>query len=82
MSYFKKYHNENQGIDFYNWLKTNTDYIKDYDSLMKIYGLFELSNGCHQHLKIFENIQILNGPIIKSDIKNIIKSEGFIFPEI
>ena len=82
MRYFKKYHNENLEIDFYDWLKTNTDYIKDYEGLMKIYSLFELSDGCHKHLKIFENIQILNGPIIKSDIKNIIRSEGFIFPEI
>ena len=82
LSYFKKYHNENRGIDFYDWLKTNTDYIKDYEGLMKIYRLFELSNGCHKHLKIFENIQILNGPIIKADIKKIIREEGFIFPEI
>ena len=82
LSYFKKYHNENLEIDFYDWLKTNTDYIKDFEGLMKIYNLFELSNGCHKHLKIFENIQILNGPIIKSDIKKIIRGEGFIFPEI
>jgi hypothetical protein len=82
LRYFKKYHNENLEIDFYDWLKTNTDYIKDYEGLMKIYSLFELNDGCHKHLKIFENIQILNGPIIKSDIKNIIRSEGFIFPEI
>ena len=82
LNYFKKYHNENRGIDFYDWLKTNTDYIKDYEGLMKIYSLFELSNGCHKHLKIFENIQILNGPIIKADIKKIIREEGFIFPEI
>jgi hypothetical protein len=80
LNYFKKYHNENRSIDFYDWLKTNTDYIKDYEGLMKIYSLFELSDGCHKHLKIFENIQILNGPIIKSDIKKIIRYEGFIFP--
>ena len=82
LSYFKKYHNENLGIDFYDWLKTNTDYIKDYESLMKIYILFELKDDCHKHLKIFENIQIMNGPIIKADIKKIIRLEGFIFPEI
>ena len=82
LSYFKKYHNENLEVNFYDWLKINTDYIKDYEGLMKIYSLFELSDGCHKHLKIFENIQILNGPIIKSDIKKIIRLEGFIFPEI
>jgi hypothetical protein len=49
---------------------------------MKIYSLFELKDDCHKHLKIFENIQIMNGPIIKSDIKNIIREEGFVFPEI
>ena len=80
--YFKKYHIENLGINFYDWLKTNTDYIKDYEGLMKIYSLFELNNDFHKDLTIFENIQILNGPINKADIKTIIKSEGFIFPEI
>lgn len=80
LAYFKKYHKENSEMEFYKWLKENTDYIQDYENLLNIYNLFEL-NQEHTNLKIFENIKIVNGPIIKEDIRNIIKIEGFIFPE-
>ena len=81
LGYFKKYHKANSELDFYDWLKEKTDYIRDYDKLLNIYNLFELNNE-HTHLTIFENIKIVNGPIMREDIKNIIKSEGFIFPEL
>ena len=80
LAYFKKYHKENSEMGFYKWLRENTDYIQDYENLLNIYNLFEL-NQEHTHLTIFENIKIINGPIIKEDIRNIIKIEGFIFPE-
>ena len=80
LAYFKKYHKENSEMGFYKWLKENTDYIQDYENLLNIYNLFEL-NQEHTNLTIFENIKIVNGPIIKEDIRNIIKIEGFIFPE-
>jgi flap endonuclease-1 len=80
LAYFKKYHKENSEMGFYKWLKENTDYIQDYENLLNIYNLFEL-NQDHTHLTIFENIKIINGPILKEDIRNIIKIEGFIFPE-
>ena len=81
LGYFKKYHKANSELDFYDWLKEKTDYIRDYDKLLNIYNLFELNNE-HTHLTIFENIKIVNGPIMKEDIRNIIKIEGFIFPEL
>jgi flap endonuclease-1 len=80
LAYFKKYHKEKSEMGFYQWLKENTDYIQDYENLLNIYNLFEL-NQDHTHLTIFENIKIINGPILKEDIRNIIKIEGFIFPE-
>ena len=80
LAYFKKYHKENSVLGFYEWLRENTDYIQDYENLLNIYNLFEL-NQEHTHLTIFENIKIINGPILKEDIRNIIKIEGFIFPE-
>ena len=80
LAYFKKYHKEKSEMGFYPWLRENTDYIQDYENLLNIYNLFEL-NQEHKHLTIFENIKIVNGPILKEDIRNIIKIEGFIFPE-
>ena len=81
LTYFKKYHKDKNNMEFYDWLKERTNYITDYDILMKIYSIFVLNKEtiC---LKNFENIVIKNGLIIKEDIRTIMKSEGFIFPEI
>jgi len=77
---FKKYHKSKSELDFYEWLNlTNNDYIKDYELLKKIYEMFDLSSN-HFDIKIFEKIKIANGPIIKDEIKNILKTDGFLFP--
>ena len=80
LKYFKKYYKSNSQIGFYNWLKENhKNYIRDYDLLMKIYNIFDLSQN-HYNIKIFEKIRIANGPIIQDEINNILKLDGFIFP--
>lgn len=77
---FKKYHKSNSNVGFYKWLNENHDnFIKDYNLLLKIYEMFDL-NINHFNIKIFEKIKIINGPILKDDIKNILKTDGFIFP--
>lgn len=78
LKYFKKYYNEKLTINFYDWLLQNTDYIKDYNKLIKIYHMFELNINTNYYN--FENIKIINGPILREEIKQIIKKEGFIFP--
>ncbi len=86
LKYFKKYHhnnknNNNNNISFYNWLLNTTTYINDYELLIKIYDIFDLSkNYCD--IKIFEDIRIANGPIIKQSIHEILKTDGFLFPEL
>lgn len=77
---FKKYHKSNSKISFYEWLNENSNnFIKDYDLLLKIYEMFDL-NSNHFNIKIFEKIKIINGPILKDNIKNILKTDGFLFP--
>jgi hypothetical protein len=80
---FNKYRKEKNSnktnSDFYDWLVEKTEYVKDYDMLLKIYDMFDLNKN-HYHIKIFENIKIINGPIQKSDIYDILKTDGFIFP--
>ena len=80
LKYFKKYHkvsSTNQQT-FYEWLLENTsDVIKDYDLLMKINLMFKLENS--QNIDVFERIKIINGPVMKNDIKNILRADGFLF---
>jgi len=78
LKHFKKFKKENTASEFYNWLNENTDYIKDNELLTKIYSIFDLS--CRKYnLEIFKSIKIANGPIIKNEIKEILKADGFIF---
>jgi flap endonuclease-1 len=80
LKYFKKYHKSKSTIDFYDWLiSNNEDIITDYDLLKNIYDMFDLSIN-HYDIKIFEKIKIINGPIIREEIKNILKTDGFLFP--
>jgi len=84
LKYFKKYKKDssNNSVDFYDWLKKNTDYIDNYLLLQKIYSMFDLQQFAdnHDNLKAFHNISIENGPIMKENIREILKTDGFIFP--
>ena len=77
LKYFKKYHKSKSNQGFYDWLKENSSYIKDYDLLNKIYSMFEITN---YDLKNFEQIKIINCPINKIMVKEILMQDGFIFP--
>jgi flap endonuclease-1 len=80
LKYFKKYHKSKCKTGFYNWLMDNhINFIKDYDIFIKIYNMFDLTQN-HFNIKLFEKIKIYNGPIIKEEIKNILKKDGFLFP--
>lgn len=81
LKYFKKYKKnavKSVPISFYNWLKENTNYIEIYD--YEIYesdiSMFILDTS----LERYENISIVNTNVIYSDIKEILKKDGFIFP--
>lgn len=77
---FKKYHKSKSNKEFYEWIKENySDFIRDYQFLKNVYEMFDL-NVNHFNVKIFENIKIINGPIMKQDIIEILKMDGFIFP--
>ena len=84
LKYFKKYYKNNKNTSdnatFYNWLINNTNYIRDYDMLIKIYDMFDLTKN-HCDIKIFEDIKIINGPIMKNSINEVLKTDGFIFVE-
>ena len=71
-------------VCFYDWLKnTTTINISNYDSLQKINVMFDLTStsSIQKHVSVnqMENVQIMNGIIIKDDIIKILKQHGFIF---
>jgi flap endonuclease-1 len=85
LKYFKKYkknlktnENKTEKAGFYNWLiEEDTNYIEidNNESYDKICSIFELND----YLKEFENIKIMNRCVIKSNVKEILKKDGFIF---
>ena len=88
LKYFKKFFKEKtrrdgngelQSIEFYDWLVSNTSYIKDLDLLKKIYDIFDITKN-HENIKKFEDIKISNSIILKQEIEEILKTDGFIFP--
>lgn len=81
---FKKYVKErkktnNNDVEFYEWLLENTNHIQDYGLLQNIYDMFDV-NKDNDNLKVFEKMRIANGSISKEDIREILKSDGFLYP--
>lgn len=76
---FKKYKKAKDGGDFYNWINNNhSECIENYDSLKNVYNMFDLSEN-HEHLKICDNIRIINTTINKEQMTLILEEDGFIF---
>ncbi len=63
---------------FYEWLNTNTKYIKDYEQLIKSHRLFNIQYELDT--KFVDNIEIANTDPIEEVVMNILKEDGFIFP--
>lgn len=83
LKHFQYYYNEKSQMEFYDWLIEKTDYIQNYDLLIKINKMFDLNNeniDNNINIKIFENINIVNGPIQNDLMKEILKTDGFVFP--
>jgi hypothetical protein len=76
LKYFKKYKGLKVCLSFYDWLIENTNYtIDDYELFKKNCNMFEFN----AELKDFEKIKIANTCVVKSNIKEILKNDGFIF---
>lgn len=74
---FKKYRKQTIHDKFYSWLDNNTDCIKNMDVLTNIKSMFELK---HEDFEFIDTININNSTILKNDLVNILKNDGFIFP--
>jgi hypothetical protein len=52
-----------------------------FNLLKQIYDIFDLTNDIHYKITNFSKIKIANGPIVKAEIENILKTDGFVFPQ-
>jgi len=83
---FRKYQedqiNNKNNVTFYDWLtgsSKHADYITDLEVLQKINSMFDISNLKDDLMKEFKNIKIMNSPIQKLLVREIMKEEGFLF---
>ena len=67
---------ENMNLDFYDWLYKNTKYIQNYESLLKIYHLFQLDDLNIHRLTPF-NVTYHNYD--KDELHRMMKDDGFVF---
>lgn len=77
---FKKYRDDTSAQDFYEWIikeKVHSDdYINNINKNMKLFEIDESKN-----LELYDHIKILNGPINKRLLMDVMKKENFIFIE-
>lgn len=62
---------------FYEWLNTNTKYIKDYEQLINSHKLFNIQYELDA--KFVDTIAIENGEPLQEKLTEILKEDGFIF---
>jgi 5'-3' exonuclease len=70
---------ESGPISFYEWLEQNTKYIKNSRELHNIQDMFNLKTM--PEYKQYEKISIVNGPIHKRNLMNVLDKEHFLFVE-
>lgn len=78
---YKKFKKSKAEMDFYDWINENhSDCIENFDGLKNVYNMFDLSDN-HVHLKICEDLRIINSQINKDILRPILEEDGFVFGE-
>ena len=79
MKYIEKEVSNKQPYSFYVWLMKNTKYIKNYNSLLRTYQLFQIDkNDYLENFKIDNNVDNVNN-INFDKLYNVMEKEGFLF---
>jgi hypothetical protein len=74
--WYTEYSKTNKNIAFYDWLVANTKYIRDFESLKKIYNLFQLEMD---EIEKWKSFQIIDKRVDEKKLRQIMEKEGFIF---
>ena len=72
LTYYEKYRENGESMDFYEWLNTNTSYIYDMNSLNNVMKMFEI-NGIMQYANQCKSEKNTD------ELKIFLNSHGFIF---
>jgi 5'-3' exonuclease len=65
--------------NYYEWLLENSSYIDNYDILLNIYSMFDLTSERHSQIEVFDDVKIMNGPLDMESMKPLLMEEGFVF---
>jgi hypothetical protein len=69
-------------MSFYDWLtcsNKHAEYITDLELLQKINGMFDISNIKEDIRSTLKDLKIVNTPIQKLLVREIMKEDGFLF---
>ena len=76
LAHFKEYR-KHEVPTFYEWLRLNTDYIKNYDALKTTYDMFDVARNIDDGF--IKGITIEKGIQNDNEIMKILEMDGFIF---
>ena len=66
--------------DFYKWLLSQNNNMSSYiNEASKIIDLFDISS--YDNLELYDNVKIMNGPIDRKRLIEVMEKENFIFIE-
>ena len=64
--------------DFYKWLLSQNNDIYSYiNEASKVIDMFDISS--YDNLELYDNIKIINGPIHREQLIEVMQKENFIF---
>ena len=64
--------------DFYKWLISQNNDIYSYiNEACKVIDMFDISS--YDNLELYDNIKIMNGPIHREQLIEVMQKENFIF---
>ena len=77
ITYYEKFiESKNLEKDFYDWLRENTNYIDDYDSLKDVHSMFNLNE---MDISNFNKQVIINRPVFREPLRKFLDDYNFIF---
>jgi len=82
ITYYEKFiESKELQMDFYDWLRENTNYIDDYDELKEIHSMFDLNEMDISEYNVYEinKKEIINKCVFREPLRKFLYDYNFIF---